>query len=513
MLKPLRWGAWIVTLAFWLSCVLAPLLSVGWAGVFGADSQQIWKSFSDPTTVAVVRVTFFQAVISTLISVAVGTPLGLWISGNRVAQFFLALPFGVPTVVAALAWTSWLGRSGALSFLGWSYSLKAVILAHVFFNAPWVALWVAQSRAQIPVARIEAARTLGATRFSRFSFVYWPAVKGAVATASAQVLAFCAMSFALVLVLGGGPPVQTLETALFSRIRMGALDVTGALAFAIWQVILTLGPFLFLMWISARSQRELLDQPQVVRKSQLKIASAAFFLVPYLIFIPQVKWRLFADADFWSVTIDPLLISLKLACFSATLTTLLAAAAVWVLKSLRRPTLEVFGLSLLSLSSGLSVLVLGLGFWLSYGRWVDPFEGSWLAMVALQVALFFPLALRVLWPVAQSSQRVRIEAAAVLGAGPFKAFWFIEWPRWKMPVVSVLGMVAGASIGEVAAVSLFYSESMMPLPLLVTRWMGQYRFDEAMAIAALLFLVSGGLMAIFWRIQNGQKKGEVIRHG
>ena len=82
-----------------------------------------------------------------------------------------------------------------------------------------------------------------------------------------------------------------------------------------------------------------------------------------------------------------------------------------------------------------------------------------------------------------------------------------------MPVVSVLGMVAGASIGEVAAVSLFYSESMMPLPLLVTRWMGQYRFDEAMAIAALLFLVSGGLMAIFWRIQNGQKKGEVIRHG
>jgi len=48
------------------------------------------------------------------------------------------------------------------------------------------------------------------------------------------VIAVCAMSFALVLILGGGPPVQTLEVALYSRLRYGTVDLPGAAACGIW---------------------------------------------------------------------------------------------------------------------------------------------------------------------------------------------------------------------------------------------------------------------------------------
>lgn len=55
-------------------------------------------------------------------------------------------------------------------------------------------------------------------------------------------------------------------------------------------------------------------------------------------------------------------------------------------------------------------------------------------------------------------------------------------------------MVGGASLGEVAAVSLFASERLMTLPLLQMRWMSQYRFESAETVAAVLLVVSGGMI-------------------
>jgi ABC-type Fe3+ transport system permease subunit len=72
----------------------------------------------------------------------------------------------------------------------------------------------------------------------------------------------------------------------------------------------------------------------------------------------------------------------------------------------------------------------------------------------------------------------------------------IEWPRWRGPIFSAFAGVAGASLGELGAVSFFYSEKLVPLPLLVSRWMRQYRFEEAQGIAALLFLLSVLLIVI-----------------
>src|SRR6185295_17430160 len=121
-------------------------------------------------------------------------------------------------------------------------TFAAVILAHVFFNAPWIALVVAEARSEIPEPLLEAARTLGAGSLARFAAVLWPSVRGAFAAAAAQAFALCSMSFALILVLGGGPPVDTLETSLYARVRFGTLDLSGAAALAAWELALTLIP-------------------------------------------------------------------------------------------------------------------------------------------------------------------------------------------------------------------------------------------------------------------------------
>lgn len=453
----------------------------------------------DPQILSVVTFTLKQALLSTFVSVLLGLPLG-WICARSASprmqsllQILLALPYGIPTVVVAMTVTAWLGNSGLLASLGWGYSLKAVILAHVLLNAPWIALGICQAKVQIPRAQIEASETLGANFWQRFRWIEWPHLQWSLFSSSVQVFSLCVMSFALVLILGGGPPVETLETEIYSRIRLGSLDLRGAAACAFWQLLLTLIPWVTLHWFSRRAK--ILEKatpcfdPRRRTFSWVPALLASMFLLPYVTLYRFAALQLWSTSEFFNEISGPLAVSLKLAGAVAVVTLLTALSAL-----ISRPSLKGADL-LFTLPAGISILVLGLGFWLAYGRWLDPFEGSFTAMLALQVTTTFPLAYRSLWALSQGTQTPALEAARTLGATPVQAFMTVEWPRWRGPILRVAAVAAGVSLGEVAAVSLFYSENLVPIPLLISRWMGQYRFQEAQALAVFLLIACTALTA------------------
>jgi thiamine transport system permease protein len=496
-----------VSLGLWIILVGAPLLAMA----LRVQASAFW----DSTVLSVAKSTAQQALISTLLSVLLGLPLGLAVGGRlrpssgaaRWVRVMLAVPFSIPTVVSATTGLLWMGRNGIFAKFGWpldwAYSFSGIIAMHVLYNLPWVALLVAQARWAVPRRQIEAACTLGASTAQRFRWVIWPYVRWALGAAAVQVFSLCVLSFGLVLLMGGGPPVQTLETLIYSRIRLSGLDLTGAGAAAVAQLVLTCVPWGFLLALRARDpvrlQAEvrsdslgLEPRRRTSPSALLLLGLCALPLVPYVVFLAQVKWGGVLTSEMMEALRAPLAVSLLLALGAAGLSVFWACAGI--LAGRRFRVLEPALRMLMSVPAGISVLVLGLGTWLVLGRWVDPFEGSIWAMIGLQATVFLPLALRVLTPVADQAQIAQLEAARSLGAGPIAAFRWVEWPRWKPALKIALGLVAGASLGEVAAVSLFYSENLIPLPLVVARLTAQYRFEEAHAVAALLMLVSTGLL-------------------
>jgi thiamine transport system permease protein len=460
----------------------------------------------DPEILAIAKVTLRQAGLSTVYSVLIGLPLGVW-TGNldlrssaRVQSLF-RVPFSVPTVIAATAWVACLGRNGILARAGvgadWSYSFAAVILAHVFYNAPWIAAQVAQAIGRIPGTYSEAARTLGAGPVSVFRTVLWPSVAPALAAAAAQVFALCSMSFAIVLILGGGPGVSTLETSLYARIRYGTLDLPGAIACAVWEIALTVFPWVVLLMITRTSSPEPVistrpGRPSPLWRRSVAGAAALVFIAPYLLVLSASSLSSLFHGHVLAKLALPAWVSIQIAVLSSAgavsvaCAALIAAAWAGGRSQAGARTLAI----LVSLPSGLSALVLGLGFWLTYSRWIDPFSGSLFAMCSIQVLLFTPLAYRTLWPLSREPGGGLLDAAATLGAHPIRAFFAVEWPRYSGPIASTLGLIAGMSLGEVAAVSLFYSERLIPLPLVISRWMSQYRFEQAQGLSGLLLLAS-----------------------
>lgn len=522
--------SFLISATFWLSCVGVPLWMILWGVILSTtQSAAQWNRFWDPTIVILVTITLKQALLSTGIAAFFGFFIGLWmgtIKRGRIASFchaFLMLPYGVPTVVAGTAWVGWLGRSGFLANLAimsdWAYTLRAVILAHVMFNIPLIAAFVSRARLEVPSLELEAASGLGASVLVRFRYVIWPRVRFSFASACIQTFSLCVMSFALVLILGGGPRVQTLETAIYSKIRSGTLDISGASVCALWELIITVVPWSLLLLLHHFMQRRETVEPgkaagprlskaTVSLKEYLAVFISLGFVLPYfLVFSVFFKTSIVSVFD-WSLLNQlggPLVLSLLLAVVSSVGALCIVAIMLFTRNFLIKYFIwfePVFSV-LMSLPSGISVLVLALGMWLAYGHWVDPFSDTFapfVIMAALQITLFYPLALRILLPVAEGS-RLRfyrfLEVAKTLGASPFRAFFEVEWPRWRSPVLSVLGIISAISLGEVAAVSLFYNERLIPLPMLVSRWMAQYRFDEAQALSALLLIISGVFIIIF----------------
>jgi len=482
---------WISLVGVVSFCVLAfgfPL-AVLFAKALGSP---LWLS-ADITGVA--QFTAYQAALSASVSGVIGYPLGVWMHRRPALRPALEIPFVLPTIVVATLWVSTFGVSGWLPSMRLIYSFEAVIAAHVFLNAPWIAGLVATSMDSIPAPEIEAARTLGARGGRRLREIIWPRTRWAFASAVFQAYSLSAMSFVIVLLLGGGPPVETLQTSIYARVRAGTLDLDGAMACALWLVIMTTVPWGALIACSptirdsavASARRRVPNRSgrPALLGGLCAVALLLMFQSRYSIFV-----SIFSEAEFWIQVANSLGTTLFLAVGATCVG--FAVAAAGVVASRRWRSVGI----LLAFPSGLAVMVLGLGIWLAYVRWVDPFDGSFIALILIQSVNLLPIAYRKLWPVSLSEPRMQLEAARTLGATPWRTFMEVEWPRWRRPVIATGMLLLALSIGEVAAYSLFALDAPPPLAVLLTQWMGRYEFEKAQCLGLLLMIGCASLILV-----------------
>ncbi|RYZ73342.1 MAG: ABC transporter permease subunit, partial [Proteobacteria bacterium] len=154
---------------------------------------------------------------STVLSLGVGAAcLALFpvIASHRLAhtlESFFLLP--TPLVLAMFLF---LARKFELGF-----GFYLVVSAQVFLNGAYLGRQLFQARLTLPKREIEIAQTLGANPGTQFSRILFPHYVRRTLPGLAQVFLWCLGSFALVLILGGGPPVESLQTETLAALRAG----------------------------------------------------------------------------------------------------------------------------------------------------------------------------------------------------------------------------------------------------------------------------------------------------
>jgi sulfate transport system permease protein len=220
----------------WFSLlVLLPLSAVVAAAAEGGWSA-FWRAVTTPQTAAAIRLTVGMALAVTLVNVVMGTLIA-WVLvrdrfvGKRIVEVLIDIPFALPTIVAGLVLLSLYGPKSPLG-INVANTRPAVFLAFLFVTLPFVVRTVQPVLAELDPEVEEAARSLGASRFTTFRRITLPALTPAIAAGASLSFARGVSEYGSLVLLSGNLPMRTEVTSVRVLSSIENDNVPGAASVA-----------------------------------------------------------------------------------------------------------------------------------------------------------------------------------------------------------------------------------------------------------------------------------------
>jgi len=191
------------------------------------------KAFSNESLIEAFGNSLTIAAVSTVLSVALGAmiALALWrfrFPGKPAVDGALALPIVVPEICMGVAMLVFFAK--VLPWpqgLGWPLNLGAIIIAHVSFSFPFVAVVVRARMASFNREMEEAARDLGAGEFRTIKDVILPHM--APSLVAGALLAFTlSLDDFVITFFTAGPDTVTFPVKVYSMVRFSVTPEVNA---------------------------------------------------------------------------------------------------------------------------------------------------------------------------------------------------------------------------------------------------------------------------------------------
>ncbi len=512
-LEQMNWQAFRVTTA--LGVILAavalgfiPLLWLGLANGFSSFDSYLPR---------VVAFTLKQAFLSTLLSMAIALPVALALArrefpGRSLVLKLLSIPLALPAIVVILGIVGVYGNSGILGGLFPVYGLSGILLAHVFFNMPLAARLMLTRLEAIPAESFRLGAQLGFTSGQVFRLIEWPQLASAMAGIASLIFLLCTASFAVVLILGGGPQATTLEVAIYQSLRLD-FDPARASILALAQLV-TCG---VLVLIAGQFARQMDVVPRTVAhvtrydgdNFATRARDAAAIAVALLIILPPLAdvvgaglTRIQPDSALFWATLTSLAIGLGSASLSLALGWTLASAAASTHSKSVRNIIAVACLAALILPPA----VLATGWFLILSPVADVGSYALLLVILLNALMALPLVWSPLHPAIVESRQRHDRLCASLGLSGFTRLRLIDLAVLRKPLGLAFLMAFIMSLGDLSAITLFGSQDFVTLPALIMVQMGHYRMEDAAGTAVVLtaFCLVLITLAQTWSSPNDQ---------
>ncbi|MFD6921517.1 ABC transporter permease [Streptomyces sp. NPDC059944] len=530
-----RLGLMALPVAFFAVFFAYPVVAIVARGLHvdgGWRFGRLWDVLAQPDIRHVLWFTTWQALASTALTLLIALP-GAYVfarfefRGKQLLRAVVTVPFVLPTVVVGTAFLALVGRGGLLDEL-WGVRLDttvwAILLAHVFFNYAVVVRTVGGLWSQLDPRQEEAARMLGASRLAAWRRVTLPALAPAVAAAALMVFLFTFTSFGVVQILGG-PTFSTLEVEIYRQTSeifdLGTAAVLTIIQFAAVGAILAVHAATVrrretaLRLVSARTTAR---RPRGAGQWALLagvLASITVLLVLPLAVLVQRSldapgfryYRSLADDDGGTFLVAPIAAignSLEYALAATAIAVLIGGLAAAALT--RRAGRLVRGFdALLMLPLGVSAVTVGFGFLIALDEPPLDLRGSWILVPLAQALVGVPFVVRTMLPVLRAVDGRLREAAAVLGASPWRVWREVDLPMVRRALLVAAGFAFAVSLGEFGATVFIARPDNPTLPVAVARLLGRagdLNYGQAMALSTILMAVCAAALLLLERVRT-----------
>jgi len=471
-----------------------------------------------PRVHRVVWFTVWSATAGTVVSVLLGLPAAyvlhrLEFPGRRVLRALMLVPFVLPTVVVGVAFRQLLDPGGPLGALGLANTPVAIIAGLAFFNVSVVIRAVGAAWESLDPRPGEAAAALGASPRQVLLTVTLPSLRPAIVSAASVVFLFCATSFGIVLTLGG-LKYATVETEIY-LLTTNLLDLRAAAALSLLQLLVVVGLLLAaqrLRTVADPTAARAVPRPRRPGRRDLPVLGLTALLVilvgaPILTLVAGSlhrggewsagNYRALAEpprglavslggalANSLRIAVDATWMALLLGLLVAVVATRRSTS-----RSERRVRSTIDGLFMLPL--GVSAVTLGFGFLITLARPPLDLRDSPLLVPIAQALVALPLVVRTIAPVLSGIDERQRQAAASLGASPWRVWRTVDLPVLWKPLLAAAGFAYAVSLGEFGATSFLARDDQPTLPVLIFRLLGRPGTDNyGTALAASVVLAA-----------------------
>lgn len=546
---------------------LYPLLTILGLSFDGTYGNGLGALFGDSYYLQVIWFSTWQAALSTLLTLIAGLPAAyvfarLDVPGKTALRALATVPFVLPTVVVAAAFSALLGGRGLLNsvlqnWFGFAQppiqivnTLGAVLLGHVFYNYSVVLRIVGGFWSTLDPRLEHAAAMLGANRAKVFREVTLPLLMPAIGAASLLIFIFTFSSFGIVLILGSSR-TATVEVEIYRQAaQFLRLDVAAALSLV--QMVVTLLLTVIYTRLQARSAVPLDQRARAANLRPIRttgerlLLSATLLSLLVLIGAPLAALALrsvtSAETGAWTLayytelTVNrrgsfffvPPLVALRnslLFALASTILALLIGVPASYLLAARRPISDrtvqqrssgqqrfwsrrwSFGAlldPLFMLPLGTSAVTLGLGYIAAFSAPPLNLIRSPLLIPVAHALLAFPFVVRSLLPALRALDPRLREAAQVGGASPLRVLWEVDAPLLFPALLVGTVFAFTVSLGEFGATLLLNPVRFPTVPLVIARFLGQpgaLNYGQALALSTVLMLVSTVCFAFLERLR------------
>ncbi|MFW6139517.1 MAG: ABC transporter permease [Spirochaetota bacterium] len=504
----------------------------------GFSLHYVLSILTDKYYLRIILFTIEQAVLSTAASILLGLPGAYLMArydfrGKSIVKAVTTVPFVLPSIIVVLGFVIFFGNNGTLNRvlmeafnlenppLKILYSLKAIILAHTFYNFPLCIRMVSAVWARVNPNMEKAAQSLGARGLKLLRHVTLPQIMPGILTSASLIFIFCFTSFAVILVLGGGPKYSTVEVEVY-RLAKVTLNLKEGSALAIVESIFSV----MFMYLYIKLQQKMSFAEEVKLEYERKKLStlfrtpygflAALYLVVVFVLIiaPMLAsirfsllkrsgWggELFYTLEWYkkvlfeyqvgSLGISYLDVIKNSLFFGLTTVGFSLPLGITIAYFTTRKGSQRYGFfeSLMMLPLGVSSIVMGLGYIKAYQQLPWDITGKWYAIAFAHTIIAYPFVIRSTTAVFRKINPRYIQAAMSLGANRVRTFLRVELPLIRSGIIAGATFAFAISIGEINATIMLYNPRLITMPIAIYRLISSYNYFAAAALGSILMFV------------------------
>ncbi|MDC7998151.1 molybdate ABC transporter permease subunit [Gilvibacter sediminis] len=208
--------------------------------------------------------TFKLALVTTLVLLLVGIPLGYWLAYSKsrlkpLLAVLVSMPLVLPPTVIGFylllafspnnALGAWLEQTFNLRLV---FSFTGLVIASVIYGIPFMVHPIQSGLRGLPSAYKESAQLMGRNRFSILTRVLLPNMKPALLSGIVLSFAHTLGEFGVVLMIGGSIPGETRVASIaiydeVERLNFGQAHLLSLILFAV--------AFIILLWVYTRGSK------------------------------------------------------------------------------------------------------------------------------------------------------------------------------------------------------------------------------------------------------------------